>query len=141
LQHKNLLEICSLWIGEQVQCTWPTPNSLQLICNFVISKTLQHICKYIIVFCGKLLKNKFASISWFCLMCLVCLKGPKHGEKSWQNIGEKWKKEYSKILKLFCLGYLMSTILFCRVWFWNKKISITYEKKQAIENMHTQINK
>jgi hypothetical protein len=39
------------------------------------------------------------------------------------------KREYNKISKLFCLGYLMSTILFCKVWFWNKKM-----KKKIMKN-------
>jgi hypothetical protein len=63
-------------------------------------------------------------------MCLICLKGPKHGEKNWQNIKDyNEKKKYYNILKLFCLDHLMSTVLFFRVWLWNQEIVKTYEGK------------
>jgi hypothetical protein len=118
---QNLLKIYSLWIGEQIQCTWPTPNSLQLIYNFVICSIIAY-CS-IIVFYGKLLKNKFG---WFCLMCLVCLKGPNMEKEVDKTLERNRKKEYCNILKLFGLGHFMSTILFFRVWLWNQEIARTY---------------
>ncbi len=86
-QYINLLEICLLWIEKQVHV-----HDLHLIL-YNWSTIWWYLTHYnIIILCGKLPKSKVASNGWFCLMCLVCLKGQKHGGKNLQNIKEKWKE-------------------------------------------------
>jgi hypothetical protein len=70
-------------------------------------------------------------------MCLVCLKGPKHGERSWQNIREMEGKNIVKYLKKFVWVIWCQLFYFVGFDFGRKKLQKHMKKKRNREYAHT----